>query len=433
MPRGADLAAQQSSTGDHVPDGQPQPALKRAARLLFWPLERAMREVLRFLRRALVGHIEFRVDALRAQSDRLLHELQALQAQQADRQARLEEIITARHATLEEIITARHATLEEIITARHATLEEIITARHATLEALGRDARAQLSHALELTQLLHTKTDEIGLRSRGALALDPATFALRTYDGFVLVPREDVKLLLMLLDAGPQGLEPGTRRIIIRLLAPGMTFIDVGANIGLLTLAGARAVGSNGKVLAIEPVPLAFDLLNRGLAINELEHRVETKCQALGARAERRKFFVSPVLGHSSFFHSQASVNGSASEIEVDVVPLDDLIPAGERVDVVKIDVEGAELAVLDGMSRVISDNPDLAIIAEFGPSHLKATHVTPESWFSAFRDRGFDGYVIDELSADCRSVDLRELADVDSANILFGQPGSSIVARALR
>jgi FkbM family methyltransferase len=422
MPRGADLAAQQSSTGAHVPDGQPQPALKRAARLLFWPLERAMREVLRFLRRALVGHIEFRVDALRAQSDRLLHELQALQAQQADRQARLEEIITARHATL-----------EEIITARHATLEEIITARHATLEALGRDARAQLSHALELTQLLHTKTDEIGLRSRGALALDAATFALRTYDGFVLVPREDVKLLLMLLDAGPQGLEPGTRRIIIRLLAPGMTFIDVGANIGLLTLAGARAVGSNGKVLAIEPVPLAFDLLNRGLAINELEHRVETKCQALGARAERRKFFVSPVLGHSSFFHSQASVNGSASEIEVDVVPLDDLIPAGERVDVVKIDVEGAELAVLDGMSRVISDNPDLAIIAEFGPSHLKATHVTPESWFSAFRDRGFDGYVIDELSADCRSVDLRELADVDSANILFGQPGSSIVARALR
>ena len=397
-----------SSTPEH---GQPQPALKRAVRRLFWPLERAMREVLRFLRRALVGHIEFRVDALRAQTDRLLHELQALQAQQA----RLEEIITARQARLEEIITARQATLEEII------------------QALGRDARAQLSHALELTQLLHTKTDEIGLRSRGALALDAATFALRTYDGFVLVPREDVKLLLMLLDAGPQGLEPGTRRIITRLLAPGMTFIDVGANIGLLTLAGARAVGSTGKVLAIEPVPLAFDLLNRGLAINELEHRVETKCQALGARAERRKFFVSPVLGHSSFFHSQAVVNGSASEIEVDVIPLDDLIPAGERVDVVKIDVEGAELAVLEGMSRVISDNPDLAIIAEFGPSHLKATHVTPESWFSAFRDRGFDGYVIDELSADCCSVDLRKLADVDSANILFGQPGSSIVARALR
>ena len=397
-----------SSTPEH---GQPQPALKRAVRRLFWPLERAMREVLRFLRRALVGHIEFRVDALRAQTDRLLHELQALQAQQA----RLEEIITARQARLEEIITARQATLEEII------------------QALGRDARAQLSHALELTQLLHTKTDEIGLRSRGALALDAATFALRTYDGFVLVPREDVKLLLMLLDAGPQGLEPGTRGIITRLLAPGMTFIDVGANIGLLTLAGARTVGSTGKVLAIEPVPLAFDLLNRGLAINELEHRVETKCQALGARPERREFFVSPVLGHSSFLHSQALVNGSASEIEVDVIPLDDLIPAGERVDVVKIDVEGAELEVLEGMSRVINDNPDLAIIAEFGPSHLKATHVTPESWFSAFRDRGFDGYVIDELSADCRSVDLRKLADVDSANILFGQPGSSIVARVLR
>src|SRR5262249_45288571 len=155
-----------SRTAEH---GQPQPALKRPVRLLFGPLERPMRAILRFLRRALVGHIEFRVDELRALTDRLLQ----LQAQQADRQARLEEIITARYATL-----------EEIITARYATLEEIITARHATLEALGRDARAQLSHALELTQLLHTKTDEIGLRSRGALALDAATFALRTYDGF---------------------------------------------------------------------------------------------------------------------------------------------------------------------------------------------------------------------------------------------------------
>jgi FkbM family methyltransferase len=375
-----------SRTAEH---GQPQPALKRAVRLLFWPLERAMREILRFLRRALVGHIEFRMD-----------ELQAMQAQQAERQAQQAE--------------------------RQATLEEIIL-------ALGRDARAQLSHGLELTQLLHTKIDEIGLRSRGALALDAATFALRTYDGFVLVPRADVKLLLMLLDAGPQGLEPGTRRVVTRLLAPGMTFIDVGANIGLLTLAGARAVGSSGKVLAIEPLPLAYELLNRGLALNELEHRVETKCQALGARPERRKFFVSPVLGHSSFFHSQASVKGSASEIEVDVVLLDDLISAGERVDLVKIDVEGAELVVLEGMSRIIADNPNLTIIAEFGPSHLKATHATPESWFSAFHDRGFDGLVIDELSADCRPVDLHKLADVVSVNILFGKSGSSVIERALR
>jgi hypothetical protein len=108
------------------------------------------------------------------------------------------------------------------------------------------------------------------------------------------------------------------------------------------------------------------------------------------------------------------------------------LVPKGERVDLVKIDVEGAELAVLEGMTRVIAENPDIAIIAEFGPSHLKANQIAPERWFSAFRDRGFDAFAIDELSSDCPPADLRKLADIESINILFGRRNSSVLARIL-
>ena len=277
-------------------------------------------------------------------------------------------------------------------------IEANIEALRARNEILLKDLQQQFARTLELTQLLHAKIDDLGLRSRGVLAVDDATFALRTYDGFVLVPRQDTLLLIMLLDAGPQGLEPGTRRMIFKLLRPGMTFVDVGAHIGLLTLAGARAVGSKGKVLAVEPVPSSFDALRRALAINGLTDRVETVRQAVGAHRERCTLLVGSVLGHSSLIRSDALSKELTAEIEVEVSPLDDLIKPNARVDLVKIDVEGAELAVLEGMTRIIADNPDLAIIAEFGPSHLRASNTPPEKWFSAFRDRGFEPWVIEQI-----------------------------------
>ena len=221
----------------------------------------------------------------------------------------------------------------------------------------GEEFSTQISNSLALLQLLHDRVQEIALRTRGAILVDDSTFALRTLDGFVLVPRHDTLLLLMLLDAGPEGLEPGTRRVLSKLLVPGATFVDVGAHIGLLTLAGARAVGASGKVLAIEPVPLSFELLQRSLTINGLAGWVEGKCQALGAHRARCKFFVRDVLGHSSLTQGEFAAGGD--EIEVSVTPLDELVRRGERVDVIKIDVEGAELAVLEGMTGSLPKIPN--------------------------------------------------------------------------
>jgi len=225
---------------------------------------------------------------------------------------------------------------------------------------------------------VETRLEELSLRLRTPIEVDDSTVAVRTADGFVLVPRSDTTLLLMLCDAGPQGLEPGTRR----LLVSGMTFVDVGAHIGLLTLAGARAVGPRGRVVAFEPTPVTFDLLIRALAISGLGDRVEAQRLACGARPERRAFHVATVLGHSSLLEPAPA---GSDRIEIDVVRLDYVLPTGARVDAVKIDVEGAELDVLAGMTRILRENPDLAIIAEFGPAHLRRAEITPDAWFEAF------------------------------------------------
>ena len=272
--------------------------------------------------------------------------------------------------------------------------------------------------------------DEIGLRIRGPIQVDESTFSLRTYDGFVFVPRTDTLLLLLLLDAGPQGLEPGTRTILTKLLAPGMTFIDVGAHVGLLTLAGARAVENAGKVYALEPTPRGFELLNRALVVNGLSSRVVAKCQAAGARRERCKFYVGSVIGHSSLHPSPELSSYGVEPIDVDVITLDEVVPAGERVDVVKIDVEGAELAVLQGMTRIINEHRDLVIIAEFGSSHLKAARITAVQWFAAFYEFGFEAFAIDELTSECRPVRPAEMERIDSVNILFARKTSPALAR---
>ena len=369
LPRGSDQLIPLK-----VADPVPAPPLKRTVktivRFLLRPLKPIIRPVARYGRRYLVGDIEASLDVLRAQMLSLVKSLQ-------------------------------------------------------TVQDLSRNQSRQLQNALELVQLLHTKADDLGLRSRGLVQIDASTFALRTYDGFVFIPRADNLLLLMLLDAGPAGLEPGTRRILTKLLQPGMTFVDIGAHIGLLTLAGARAVGRTGKVLALEPTPAAFDCLSQAILVNGLAETVKARRQAVGESHEQRQFYVRRVLGHSSLTPSDIPGESSIDEIEVEISPLDGLVEPGERIDLVKIDVEGTELAVLAGMKRIIAENPDIGIIAEFGPSHLRAAKIEPEYWFASFRNNGLEPLVIDELSGKCRVADLRELRQVELVNILFAARNS--------
>jgi FkbM family methyltransferase len=341
--------------------------------------------------------------------------------------------------TIQQKIDLAQWTLEKL----GATLDAFGSdpSRHTVALAAGVDAvEKRLAPRVEAVETrfaaridaVETRLEELALRVRQPIEVDDSTMAVRTADGFVLVPRSDTTLLLMLCDAGPQGLEPGTRRLLTRLLLPGMMFVDVGAHIGLLTLAGARAVGPQGRVVALEPTPITFDLLIRALAISGLGDLVEAQRLACGALPERRAFHVATVLGHSSLLEpATVGSDRGVQWIEVDVVRLDDVLPTGARVDVVKIDVEGAELDVLAGMTRILRENPDLAIIAEFGPAHLRRAQITPDAWFEAFHMHGLEAYAIDELSGECNRVRHQDLTAIESVNILFCRTNSRAAAHA--
>lgn len=275
---------------------------------------------------------------------------------------------------------------------------------------------------------LWRRFDELEIKVRPFITFDDESYAVRLMDGYLMIPRTEPTLAVMVANAGSGGLEPGTRQVLKALIAPGMGVADVGANIGLLTLTCGVSVGPSGRVYAFEPEAGPRSQLSKTVKLNGL-HWVDIHPCAVGAASRNQAFHISPIIGHSSLYALPAGEVAASKTVEVAVARLDDMIAPGERLDVVKIDVEGAELDVLEGMSRLLSENPDMAVVAEYGPSHLYRVGIDPKAWLGAFFKAGFEAYVIDEPSGLCRPVRLANLAHVASVNLVFVRPGGAAKA----
>lgn len=343
---------------------------------------------------------------------------------------RLTHLQETQGALRHEVVNAAGQVLERI-----ATLEQGHLQLHGHMQAELQRLRIETQRLQQqvdgLLGVLGPRLDELEIKARPLIAFDADSYAIRLADGYVMAPRDQPMFAVMVANATSGGLEPGVRRVLQALARPGGAAADVGANIGLHTLALARAVGPQGRVYAFEPEPGPRGQLQKMAALNGLRW-VELHDSALGARAETMVFNISPVIGHSSLY-ALPEEDGEGRQIRVQVRPLDEVVEPGLSLDVVKIDVEGAELDVLAGMARVLSDNPDLAIVAEFGPSHLARVGVAPQAWFDAFAAHGLTPYLIEDPSGLCRPLSVAEAQAAESVNVAFVRPGGGAEARLPR
>lgn len=149
--------------------------------------------------------------------------------------------------------------------------------------------------------------------------------------------------------------ELGTLRVMRKCLRRGDVFIDVGSNIGMMTLEAARAVGPSGAVWAFEPAPATHAILRQNVEMNGFGN-ISALQTALGSERGDAMFYFSPDhLGQSSFIEPQVG----GQEIRVPIQTLDEVM-SRESVDsarMLKIDVEGWEIEVLRGASTFLSSS----------------------------------------------------------------------------
>jgi FkbM family methyltransferase len=143
---------------------------------------------------------------------------------------------------------------------------------------------------------------------------------------------------------------------LARCLQPGDVFFDIGANVGFFTVIGARLVGPTGRVCAFEPVPENADLVRKNAARNGFANVIALE-QAVSATSGMGELLLAHYSGGATL--SEADIPPDlAGSITVDLVSIDDLVSRQKLPPptVVKIDVEGAELAVFQGMVQTMMD-----------------------------------------------------------------------------
>jgi FkbM family methyltransferase len=162
------------------------------------------------------------------------------------------------------------------------------------------------------------------------------------------------------------GFENSERRFVERFLQPGMTVLDVGAHHGYYTLLASKRVGSRGKVISFEPSPRERKALHINLRLNRCRN-VVVEGIALGDQNGNSELFVSEDRASGCNSLKLPDIPVGTSRLCVQVARLDDRLVklAVDRVDFVKLDVEGGELGVLRGATGLFEGEFRPVILAE--------------------------------------------------------------------
>jgi len=233
--------------------------------------------------------------------------------------------------------------------------------------------------------------------------------------------------------------ESETRRALEGLAGPGMIALDIGAHIGYHTRLLARLTGAEGRVIALEPHPVTHRALRHNTRDLPNVTALQLAASEAEGSAELHDYLMMSASGSlhydEALAHQQRARMGAgdvaprgAGDFEpqryrVRTVAIDDcLTELGiARVDIVKMDIEGAELAALRGMRRTIADSPGLALVMEYNPAALRAFGHEPVAALDEARQLGFSR--IEAISPDGSLTDWGDpaLVERETARLLAG------------
>jgi FkbM family methyltransferase len=178
-----------------------------------------------------------------------------------------------------------------------------------------------------------------------------------------------------------------------QFLKRGMTFIDVGANVGVYTALAAQKQCE--RILAFEPHSISFNYLQKTIGKNRKGSSIDAIKIALGAKKCERVIYINPNnCGDNRIYQDTMLLNSEIVKVET----LDDCCKKYgiEKIDFLKIDVQGAEMEVILGGKKTLSKSKKCIILSEFWPEGLRKCGSDPEDYLNTLEDLGFKIMEID-------------------------------------
>lgn len=178
-----------------------------------------------------------------------------------------------------------------------------------------------------------------------------------------------------------------------RIIKPNFTIIEVGSNFGVHTLRMAKLVGENGKIFAFEANPNVSKYLKETIKMNNLQNRVHVYANAV-ADVAYEGFMVYGLKniggGHIIHDNEEAAQICKISECTpIKTVVLDHLFP-DEKIDMLKIDAEGAEPWIIKGAKNLIKRNPNIILMMEWAPDQWERNHLSQHEFINILIENGF-------------------------------------------
>ena len=187
------------------------------------------------------------------------------------------------------------------------------------------------------------------------------------------------------------NLEKETVALCKKILKPGMNAVDIGAHIGYYTMLFSKLVGKNGQVFAFEPEPENFQLL----AENTGKYRnVKIFKKAISDKSGPLWFYRSE---GKTACHSLLPADFRNEKIEVQAATLDQFLLENNspKIDLIKLDIEGAEPYAVAGMRKLFAESKDTMLVFEFCPNNLIPLTASPYKFLEDLQQFGFNLYII--------------------------------------
>ena len=176
----------------------------------------------------------------------------------------------------------------------------------------------------------------------------------------------------------------------------GMNIVDIGSNIGYFSLLFSKLVGQKGKIYSIEPDPINFKLLLKNIQANRAENVILFQKAVSNHNGHATLFLSEKNKGdHRIFDFHVFEDDTNRKSIDVECFKLDSLLSDSKKIDIIKMDIQGAEYLAIEGMNNIITKNPNIQLLTEFWPYGIEKSGHSPKEFIEQLTKIGFGIFII--------------------------------------